>query len=44
MNALGSALPINHIPIGSTRGGGTVLMCLENDESYGKIRVMFSEG
>ncbi|WGH75103.1 SMI1/KNR4 family protein [Tenacibaculum tangerinum] len=44
MNALSSALPSNYIPIGRTRGGGTILMSLENNETYGNIEVMFSEG
>jgi len=44
INALGSALSNDHIPIGRTGGGGTILMSLENNDSYGTIRVMFSEG
>jgi hypothetical protein len=42
MNALGSALPSEHIPIGSTLGGGDLVMSLKNDSTYGEIYVGFS--
>lgn len=41
---LGSALEDGYIPIGSTAGGGKILMSLKSDITYGNIKVMFSDG
>jgi hypothetical protein len=41
---MANLLPIGYISIGTTRGGGEIIISLNNDSTYGNIKERYSDG
>ena len=42
-NDLSSLIPLGYLVIGRTRGGGEIIISLNNDNTYGKTKVWYSD-